>query len=219
MPRASAPSRRRDSREAVLAAARIEFAARGFSGAGVDRIAARARVNKAMIYYHFQSKLGLYHTVIRESIRRLAAELEAATAGADSPTAKIEAYVHALLRAAAAQPHLAPMMLREMAGGGRNLDPDTLRAMLDLVRIVGAILAEGRARGEFRALDPVLTHLMIVGSSLIYVANAPMRERLYKLKPGGGVQVPLGTEPFAHHLTLVLRRSLCESGEELPRHA
>jgi AcrR family transcriptional regulator len=219
MARPPARSRRPDSREAVLAAARTEFAARGFSGAGVDRIAARARVNKAMIYYHFKSKLGLYHEVIRASIARLTTELEAATAAAATPTAKIEAYVHALLQAATRQPHLAPMMLREMAGGGRNLDPDTLRQMLGLVHIVGGVLADGQARGEFRALDPVLTHLMIVGSSLIYVANAPMRERLYQLGPRGGVQVPLGIEPFAQHLTLVLRRSLCETGEELSGHA
>jgi TetR/AcrR family transcriptional regulator len=212
-------ARRRDSREAVLAAARTEFAARGFSGAGVDRIAARARVNKAMIYYHFGSKLGLYRDVIRESLARLTAELEAATAAAATPTAKIEAYVRGFLQSASSQPHLAAMMLREMAGGGRNLDPETLRRMVGLVRIVSGVLAEGRERGEFRALDPVLTHLMIVGSSLIYVANAPMRERLYRLKPEPGVTVPLGIEPFAQHLTLVLRRSLCLEGEELPGHA
>ena len=41
------------SRQRLLTAAAAEFAARGFAGASVDRIARAARVNKAMIYYHF----------------------------------------------------------------------------------------------------------------------------------------------------------------------
>ena len=45
----------RVSPDAILAAAALEFAERGFAGARVDRIARRARVNKAMLYYHFKS--------------------------------------------------------------------------------------------------------------------------------------------------------------------
>ena len=48
------------------AAAAAEFAARGFAGANVDRIARAARVNKAMIYYHFKSKAALYREILRD---------------------------------------------------------------------------------------------------------------------------------------------------------
>ena len=48
------------TRARVAAAAAAEFAAHGFAAARVDRIARRARVNKAMIYYHFASKRALY---------------------------------------------------------------------------------------------------------------------------------------------------------------
>ncbi len=54
------------TRERLLAAAREEFAARGFDGAKVDRIARRARINKAMVYYHFPSKAALYLAILRE---------------------------------------------------------------------------------------------------------------------------------------------------------
>ena len=57
----------RDSRAQVFAAAAAEFAERGYEAAGVDRIARAARVNKAMIYYHFGSKLDLYREVLRPS--------------------------------------------------------------------------------------------------------------------------------------------------------
>ena len=56
----------RVSPDRILAAAAVEFAERGFAGARVDRIARRARVNKAMLYYHFKSKQGLYRTLLRQ---------------------------------------------------------------------------------------------------------------------------------------------------------
>ena len=59
----------RDSQAALFRAAAHEFAERGYEAGGVDRIAARARVNKAMLYYHYGSKLGLYTEILRDMFR------------------------------------------------------------------------------------------------------------------------------------------------------
>ena len=71
MPRPrTAPTKTRDagaSRARVFAAAAEEFAARGFDGAKVDRIAERAGVNKRLIYYYFGSKEGLYLAVLEQA--------------------------------------------------------------------------------------------------------------------------------------------------------
>ena len=48
----------------VLDAARAHFARRGYNGASLREIAAEARVTKPSIYYHFQSKQGLYEAVL-----------------------------------------------------------------------------------------------------------------------------------------------------------
>jgi len=53
-----------DSRKRILDAAEVEFAAKGFDGARVDAIAARAGVNKALLYYYFKSKDGLLETLL-----------------------------------------------------------------------------------------------------------------------------------------------------------
>ncbi len=47
------------TRQKILEAARAEFARHGLAGARVERIARKAKVNKAMLYYHFQSKENL----------------------------------------------------------------------------------------------------------------------------------------------------------------
>jgi TetR/AcrR family transcriptional regulator len=57
-----------DTRQKILAAAKDEFAQHGQAGARVDRIARQAGVNKAMLYYHFQSKDNLYRETVGEII-------------------------------------------------------------------------------------------------------------------------------------------------------
>jgi len=61
----------------ILAAAVREFSAKGISGARVDAIAARARVNKRMLYYYFESKEGLFREILRRRLAEGAAKLQA----------------------------------------------------------------------------------------------------------------------------------------------
>jgi TetR/AcrR family transcriptional regulator len=207
-------SRHRDSRADVLSAARAEFAARGFSGAGVDRIALQARVNKAMIYYHFNSKIGLYREVLRDGFRRLTADARASIADAPTAMEKFDAYVDSLLRTASAEPHIVPIMLRELAGGGRNFDAETLRLMSGLFLVVKEILDEGQASGEFRAADPLLTHFMVMGTTMLYVANEPIRAQVRRSRVlGRKAQIPTGNASMARHLATVLRCTLCVDKE------
>jgi AcrR family transcriptional regulator len=59
----------------ILAAAVREFSAKGISGARVDAIAERARVNKRMLYYYFESKEGLFREILRRRLAEGAAKL------------------------------------------------------------------------------------------------------------------------------------------------
>src|SRR5688572_29298121 len=55
------------SRADILATATKEFSEKGLSGARVDSIATRTKINKRMIYYYFGSKEGLYKAVLERS--------------------------------------------------------------------------------------------------------------------------------------------------------
>lgn len=50
----------------ILLAAEIEFADKGFDGAGMKALATRADVSQSLLHYHFGSKDNLYEAVIRE---------------------------------------------------------------------------------------------------------------------------------------------------------
>ena len=71
------------TREALLLAGLEEFAAGGFDGATVDRIARRAAVNKAMINYHFGGKAGLYRAILEAEFGWLEERLADPTTSVD----------------------------------------------------------------------------------------------------------------------------------------
>ncbi len=62
------------TRQKILDAATNVFSEKGFDGARVDEIAARAKVNKAMLYYYFENKEKLLEEIInmyREETREV----------------------------------------------------------------------------------------------------------------------------------------------------
>ena len=60
-----------ERREQLIEIARGLFAERGFDGASVEEIAARAEVSKPVVYEHFGGKEGLYAVVVDREVRQL----------------------------------------------------------------------------------------------------------------------------------------------------
>ena len=51
--------------DVILNAAELEFSEKGFDGASMKALAARANVSQSLLHYHFNSKIRLYEAVIR----------------------------------------------------------------------------------------------------------------------------------------------------------
>jgi len=165
------------SRTRLRAAAAEEFAARGFAGATVDRIAARARVTKAMVYYHFTSKAALYREILRDCFAAVASRVVDVRAAGGPPDAQLGAFIRAINETALAERHFPPMWLREIADGGRHLDEAVVRQMTRVLATLADILAEGRSAGAFRDVPPLIVQFGIVGPLLLAAATEPIRER------------------------------------------
>lgn len=67
-----------ERREQLIDIARTVFAERGFDGASVEEIAARAEVSKPVVYEHFGGKEGLYAVVVDREVRQLLDMMRAA---------------------------------------------------------------------------------------------------------------------------------------------
>lgn len=194
-----------DPRDAILRVARDEFAAHGFAAARVEKLARLARVNKALIYYYFGSKLGLYRQVVRCGMAEFAARMRAVVDGPGSAERKVGLWVDRLAAHFTDHPALPLIMLRELADGGAHLDNDTLRDLTVFVPLVRSLIGQGQTEGAFGEADPIALHFVLMGSTLLFTTNAPIRRRIRQL---GLAQPPLEMAPFVRHLRQVALRSL-----------
>jgi TetR/AcrR family transcriptional regulator len=196
----------RVSVDRILAAAAAEFAERGFAGARVDRIARRARINKAMLYYHFGSKERLYRTLLHGMFTNAADRLLAIAAEPIGAAEKIDRVIAGLAQVIREHPILPAIMMREVADGGRHLDAETLRALGGVPRAFGAIVEEGVSRGEFRPVDPVFAYFSVLPPLLFFLAAAPIRRQVADLHVMD--LKALGADEFIRELQQAARRTL-----------
>src|SRR5918993_3026111 len=72
----------RERREQLIGIGRKHFADRGFEGATIEEISARAKVSKPVVYEHFGGKEGLYAVVVDREVTALLERITTAlTAG------------------------------------------------------------------------------------------------------------------------------------------
>ena len=185
-----------DAKARILAAAAEVFASVGFTGARVDDIAERAGINKAMLYYHVGDKERLYATVLIDTVERALASLRAATEKKETPSEKLQCVLDTFAEIGTSNPHLVPMILREVASGGVTLPDEMLLRMASVFRIVQEVLADGVKEGSFRETDPLLTHVSLVGSMMFLIASQPIRARLGKI---AGVKTKHSLRDLATH--------------------
>lgn len=195
------------TRAALMAAATELFGHRGFSGARTEEIARRAGVNKAMISYHFGGKAGLYETILVSGLSQITERLRALVASNHSPEHLLATLLETLAEVHRARPALAAMMLREAMSGGEHLSSDALPHFVKVFGMVREIVDRGVRAGVYRPVDPLLTHLTVLGSVLFFFATTPMRERL--LREGRiAFRLPPTPERFIEHLEDLLARGL-----------
>jgi len=194
------------TRDDLLRAGAEVFGERGFEGATAERIARRAGATKAMINYHFGSKEDLYEAILLATFTEISGRLEAVrTAGGSAPD-QLRAFIEAFARAAGDNPAFAAMMVREALSGGPHLPRPALPRIVGVLGVVRSIVEQGIAEGTFRPVDSLLTHMMVVGSLLFFLATEPFRSKAAAvvMPPGG----PPTTAAYVAHVQELMVRGL-----------
>lgn len=177
-PVSAAVNKESNSRVRILEGAADEFAAAGFAGARIDRIARRTRFNVRMIYYHFGSKKGLYRAVLENIYEQMSRILEALPPSA--PNRTLEAfgmYIDLLTE----HPRFADVLVRELLDGAKHLKslwkerPELFKQIHVHAR---ALVEHGIAAGELKPLDPALT-VMSLTSIVCFLTAARHSHALF----------------------------------------
>jgi len=217
MARLNLEEKRQETVRKILDAAMEVFAEVGFAGARIDEIAKRSGVNKATIYYRIGDKEALYANVLHDVFADTVEKMLQNVKEAKNPEEKLKTYIRNIFRTVGQNPRLPPILLRELASGGRYF-PDTV--LKELTRIISALmgsLKEGVQKGDFIQTNPLTLHLMVAGATLLFksiesiaenkTAAANLFKQIYQEFPGG----------FADEIESIILRGVRKKGFEESR--
>ncbi len=171
------------TKELILKAAIDEFAQHGFSGGRVDRIKARAGVNKQAIYYYFKNKDALFSAALAYCYTQFRIEPVDWTSST-SPSEAMRLVIEAIFTNVQQNCNGAALLIDENRNQGRHLKGSvrtTVRASTGrTLEIVREIVERGKRQGVFRKdADSHQVYLDIVSMSFfIFDHRYTMREIL-----------------------------------------
>lgn len=191
-----------ETRARILDAALREFAAHGLAGARTERIATTAGVNKALLYYYFDSKDKLYAAAfdliagrVRDS--SLAAFLREATPGERLLRAALNHFDRVL-----SQTEFQSLMQQEMVRlhrGEEGMLPVLVKKVFEpLLILFRSTVRDGIASGELIQADWMQFMLAGLGANVFFFLSAPV----WKLA--------LGDDPLTVDNIALRRASLVE---------
>jgi TetR/AcrR family fatty acid metabolism transcriptional regulator len=160
MPRAVDASKR----EAILDAAIVELARSGFQKTTVAMIARRAGVADGTIYLYFTNKEDVLCSVFERAMDRFIREGQARMADAVSAVEKMRRVVQLHLELVGQDRDLAIITQVELRHSLHVLDQLSRTKVGQYLAILGEIVAQGQAAGEFRRdLDPAFAAKAVFG--------------------------------------------------------
>jgi AcrR family transcriptional regulator len=171
VPRPRDPER---TRRTILDAATAEFVAHGFSGASVNEIAARAQVNKRMLYHYYGKKNDLYLAVLERTYQGIrSAEMQLRLSDLP-PRAAIEKLVLFTWNYFLEHPEFLSLLNTENMLQARHLRRSSRIRDLHspLIEMIRDVLARGEAEDLFRkGVDPVQLYTSIASLGFFYLSN------------------------------------------------
>lgn len=166
----------------IVDATRALFDERGMQDVPIDDIARAVGLSRALIYRHFSSKEELFILTVTRYLAELSERLEAASAAAANPTARLEAVTSAFADFALEYPAFLDCgvsLLRRPSEVLREMVSDAVwirlgQGMASCLGVCAEVLADGRDAGVFTVEDPDFTanHLWTVALGTMHLARS-----------------------------------------------
>ncbi len=158
----------------ILRAAIAEFAEHGIGGARIEAIAARAGVNKKLLYYYFSNKDDLFLAALEQSYAdKRSAERELQLDTRD-PAEAIRALVSYTWRHYQEHPEFMKLLASENLARGEHVRRSSRARRLNspLMQTLTDVLERGRRKRVFRSgIDPLQLYISIAGLAYFYLSN------------------------------------------------
>ncbi|MGC9222884.1 MAG: TetR/AcrR family transcriptional regulator [Terracidiphilus sp.] len=176
-----------ETRSRILEAALTEFAAHGLAGARTEQIAAAAQVNKALLYYYFESKEKLYAATLemvssRVRDRSMAVFLREVSPGERVLRAALD-HFDRILTQREFQSLMQHEMIRMHKGEEGELPVLAKRIFGPLHAMLRSMVREGIASGELIEVEWLQIILASLGGNAFYFLSAPVWRLIEPFEP------------------------------------
>jgi TetR/AcrR family transcriptional regulator len=199
----SPPSERSaETRQRILDAALREFAANGLAGARTEAIASAAGVNKALLYYYFDSKEKLYAAALEMISQRVRDTTMAVFLLDCSPGERVMRSAISHFDRILAQQEFQSLMQQEMIrlhNGESGVLPILIKRVFEpAIVMFQSMVREGIASGELIQVDGQQMQLAALGANVLYFLSAPVW------------RLVMNHEPLSHESLAERRKLLLE---------
>jgi TetR/AcrR family transcriptional regulator len=165
-----------DSKEKIIDTAIEVFAEKGKFGTRMEEIAARAGVNKAMVYYYFSTKENLYKEVIQKiqaaHFTFVTNKIEYIAANYTSPRDKLIESIKVHFEAVSKNTNYTKILIGALVNNPEYIHQAMENLLKEshtkLHKSLDLILKEGIDAKLFRNIDPLQTQISIMGINLIF---------------------------------------------------
>jgi len=175
------------SRDRILHAAIREFSEHGLAGARTGGIAEAARVNKALLYYYFRDKEGLYAAALEEVASKVAGDALAILDLNCSPGERVLRFVLQHFDRISLQNGFQALMQQEMVrfrtGQSNALRILAKKAFAPMWDRTLQLVEEGIRSGELCDVEPTQVMYAALGANVFFFLSSPMVRLVAAIDP------------------------------------
>jgi len=177
------------TREAILQAAERIFAEEGLEGARTEAIAAAAGVNKALLYYYFRSKNGLYRAVLEDYSADFNRQAMEVLSSAGSASCVLLRYINLHFDFIAAHRHHGPLFQRMLMTDEEAYVRLAREQGLPRLKALLKVIERGMRTGEFRRMDGTHAVISLVSLIVFFFSSATVLRAVGGIDPYAKVNV------------------------------
>ena len=175
------------TRKAILRAAIGEFSEHGLAGARTEAIAESARVNKALLYYYFKSKSGLYQAAIEEvssvAAERAFAALDPKHSAGSRVLRTALSHFDRILTQRDFQSLMQQELVRMRRGQSDAMPVLVKNVFKPLMAKLQEAVHEDMEMGELCQMDWLQVVYSALGANVLYFLSAPMMRLVLSVDP------------------------------------
>lgn len=177
-----------DKLSAIFEAALELFAAHGYEKATMDGIAAKAKVAKGTIFYHYKSKEELFNHMIKRGIDRLIDTISDELSTEADPLVKLKEVIRVQTTLLYNHPQFFRILLSEV-WGQQERQTMIWEGLSAYFRLLEGVVADGIKQGRLKPVAPSTVADMIFGMTstaavhlLLSHAQKPLEETVSELQ-------------------------------------